>query len=112
MQAIPRRQGAFTHHAKAVDQGAVRTGEIPHQSPLAGDAQQAVLPADPVAVGPHVTFGTASEEEIARWKVKSLAAWLAFDDEQLNVHERSLRPKRSPAMGGTAGRLTTGFFRE
>ena len=49
----------------AVDEGAVAAAEVAQERPVCGDAQQAVLARDPVAVGPDMAFRAAAEDIFA-----------------------------------------------
>src|SRR5712692_10524893 len=102
LQLIAVIQGPFAHDARAIDERAVAAAEVAHGHAFRLDAQQAMLPADPFAIGSDVALRPSAEQEFAGWKEETLAFGASVDDEQLDVHCTSA--PLALAAGGRAAR--------
>src|SRR5262249_3196975 len=93
--------------AHAVDQGAVTAAQVADPDRLRRDAQQAVLPADPIAVGPDVALGTAAEDVLAARETEVVVLRPSVDVAQTDDHgavlHASPRPTAPWAPSGSGG---------
>jgi len=87
LECIADLQRTFAEETGAVDQSSVGTAQIPdQQSPVVLDLEQAMLPADQFTVGPDMAFRSTAEDELPWPEAQAMAARLAVQDLQVDVH--------------------------
>src|SRR5262245_6526762 len=90
-------QGTLLDDTDPIDEGAIAATQIAQRDGLGRDAQQAMLAADPVAVGTDVAFRTAPKQVFAVLENELLTVWPSLDQAQSDEHGDFLLPDAAPA---------------
>jgi len=97
LKLIAVGQWLFADEAAAVDECAVAAGEITDGDGPLGDTQEAMLPADPIAVGSDMTFRSSAENVFTTREKQAFPLRLSLNHEQLDVHG-NVALRQSPSV--------------
>ena len=93
LELVAVDEGSLADQALAINERPVTAAQVTDQHLVRQDAQETVLPADHVAVGPDMTFVAPAEEVLsAAGKQHPLAFGLSLDHEQVDVRPTHIRP--------------------
>lgn len=92
-ERIASGECARTGHELAIDERPVHAPQIADRRAVIRDSQQAVLPANQIAVGANVALGPTAEHEFAVRECQAVSPRLTLHDFESQTHADSLRGK-------------------